>query len=111
MKASEHSGKPSWSRQSRRHRVIQAKLRSMTHLLGSGRASWRKELVPLDLGAFGHQQPAFGHSERLHRLHGPAQMVLEPFDEGATVMTISPEQLDLGKHIFQRREQGLGSLL
>lgn len=78
---------------------------------GQGTESWRKELIPLDLGAFGYQQPAFGRGERLDRLHGPAHIVLEPVDEAAPVMTIAPEQLEPGKRLFQRREQGSGSLL
>jgi len=71
---------------------------------GQRAETWWKELVPLDLLSLRHQQAAFGHRERLHCLHGPAHMLFEPSDEGAPVMTIAPEQLDLGKHLFQRRE-------
>ena len=73
-------------------------------------ARW-KELVPVDLGAFGHQQSALGHGERLHRLHGPAQLLAQPSDERAPVMTIAPDQLEPGKRVFQRHEQGFRALL
>lgn len=74
-----------------------------------GTEAGRKELLPVDLLSFGNEQPPLGHGERAHRLHGPAQMLFEPRDEGSCVMTISPDQLELGKLVFQRREQGFGS--
>lgn len=47
MKASEVAGRPSWSRARRRHLVIQAILRSTTHLLGR---TWKPPLDDLVCG-------------------------------------------------------------
>jgi hypothetical protein len=72
------------------------------------KARWKK-LVPIHFLSLGHEQSAFGHGEGANWLHGPVQVLFEPRDEGASVMTISPDQLDLGEHIFQRREQAFAS--
>ena len=111
MKASELSGKPSWSRQSRRHRVIQAKLRSMTHLLGSGRNPDGKSLSHSTCSPSGTSSPRLGTVSALPRLHGPVQMLAQPLDEAAPVMTITPDQLHPGKRLFERREQDFRSRL
>ncbi len=71
----------------------------------------RKEFLPLHLGAFGHEQTAFGYLETAHNGYGPAQLLLEPGDQIAAVVAIAPEQLDGGKGFLQRLKQGLGSLL
>ncbi len=70
-----------------------------------------EELVPVDLLSLGHQQSPLGHGESAHRLHGPAHLLFEPGDEGPSVMTISPHQLELGKLVFQWLKQGFGSCL
>ena len=70
-----------------------------------------EELLPVDLLSLGHQQTALGHGEGAYWLHGPAHLLFEPGDEGPSVMTISPNQLELGKLVFQRREQGFRSCL
>ncbi len=70
-----------------------------------------EELLPVDLLSLGHQQTALGHGEGAYWLHGPAHLLFEPGDEGPSVMTISPHQLELGKLVFQRREQGFRSCL
>ena len=67
---------------------------------GKGTKAWRKELVPLDLGAFGHEQTTFGHLETAHNGHGPAQVLLEPSDQSAAVVAVAPEQLDAGKELL-----------
>ena len=78
---------------------------------GQGTKAGGKELLPVDLLSLGNQQSPLGYRERAHRLHGPTQMLFEPGDEGAAVMTISPDQLELGQLVFQRQEQGFGSRL
>ena len=70
-----------------------------------------EELVPVDLLSLGYQQAPLGHGEGAYWLHGPAHLLFEPGDEGPSVMTISPHQLELGKLVFQRREQGFRSCL
>jgi len=70
-----------------------------------------EELVPVDLLSLRYQQSPLGYRESAHRLHGPAQMLFEPGDEGPAVMTISPDQLELGQLVLQRQEQGFGSRL
>src|ERR1700680_1728895 len=71
----------------------------------------RKELVPVYFLSFGHEQTALGHSERANRLHGPAQVLFEPGNERAAVVTIPPDELDAGKALFQWLNQHPGSFL
>jgi hypothetical protein len=72
---------------------------------GKGPKAGRKELVPVDLLSLGNEQTALGHGERAHRLHGPAQLLFEPSDEGPAVVAVAPHQLDSGKGLFQRLTQ------
>ena len=70
---------------------------------------WRKQCVPLHLGAFGHEQTPFGNGETPHNLHAPAQVQLEPGDQIAAVVTIAPQELDSRKGFLDWLKQGLGS--
>ena len=44
-----------------------------------------------------------------NNLDGPPQMLAQPADERAAVMTIAPEELQTRKDSAQRREQAFGS--
>lgn len=63
-----------------------------------------EEFIPIDLLSFGHQDSSLGHSEGAYRLHGPVQMRFEPLDEGASVMTVAPDQLHSGKRFHEWQE-------
>ncbi len=78
---------------------------------GKGPKAGGEELVPVDLLSLGNEQTALGHGEGAHWLHNPARLLFEPGDEGPSVMTISPDQLELGERVFQRQKQDFGSCL
>lgn len=71
----------------------------------------REELLPVNLFAIGDQQSPFGNGERLDRLDDPSQRELGPHTERATIVAVSPHQLEAGKQFLQRREQGSASFL
>ena len=71
----------------------------------------REELLPVNLFALADQQSPFGNGERLDRLDDPSQRELGPHTEGATIVAVSPHQLQAGKQFLQRREQGSTSFL
>src|SRR5205814_805935 len=98
MKASQPSGRPSWSRASRRHRVIQAKLRSTTHLQGSGRK--------LEGNSFSHSTSGLlaARAVRVRALqtpyhgHGPAQVLASAIRSKCRASRLSPQSSSmLGK--------------
>src|ERR1700694_106434 len=73
-----------------------------------------EEFFPINLLAFGDEQPPLRNSERLDGLdgrEGPSQRDLGPCTEGAAIVAISPYQLETGKEFLQRLEQGTASLL
>jgi hypothetical protein len=78
---------------------------------GKRAESFGKELIPLYLGAFGHQHSPFGNGEGANRLHGPAQAHFKPGDHLASVVAIAPQQLHLGKLLLQWRKQGSTTFL
>ncbi len=45
-----------------------------------------------------------------HHLHAPTQMLLDPCDERAAVMAISPQQRETAKELLDWLKQELGSL-
>ncbi len=73
--------------------------------------AWRKEPIPVNLFALGDEQSPFGNGERLDRLDAPSQRELGPHTERATIVAVSPHQLQAGKQFLQRREQGSASEL
>ncbi len=74
------------------------------------KACW-EELLPIGFLPFGDEQSPFGHRERLDRLDDPPQGDPGPDAEGATIVAVSPHQLQAGKQFLQRREQGSTSFL
>jgi len=71
----------------------------------------RKELLPIHFLSLGDEQPALRNRQGAHRLHRPADLLFEPGDERASIMTISPHQLHAGQLVFHRHEQAFASLL
>ena len=69
----------------------------------------RKELLPVHFRPFGDEQAALGNGERAHDLYAPAHLFFEPFNQSASIMAIPPQQLHLGKLIFDLQQQGFGS--
>lgn len=78
---------------------------------GEQAKAFGEEFLSVDLLSLRYGQAALGHSERTHRLHGPAQMLLKPLDKSASVMTISPHQLHSGKSLFDWLKHLFGPLL
>ncbi len=61
--------------------------------LRQGTKAWREKLVPVYLGAFGHEQTRRGNLEAAHKLDSPAQVQLAPSDQRAVkgrASTIGP---------------------
>lgn len=86
--------------------------RSLDHpSSGKGTEARWKELVPLRLLSFGHEQPPLGDREGFDRLHHPAQRQTHPDAEAAPIVTISPQQLYPGKSLFEWLKQDPASLL
>src|SRR5712691_3129766 len=111
MKASLLRGSPSWSRASRRHLVIQAKLRSTTHLLGSGRKPEGKSFSHSTSVPSGTSSPRSGTFRRRTIATAQPRSSLPPCDQSAAIVAIAPQQLDLGKELLDWLQQGFGSLL
>jgi hypothetical protein len=82
---------------------------SMTHLLDSRRNPGGRSLSRSTSSPSSTSNPRLGTVSAFTVC--PAQMLFEPTDEGAPVMTIAPDQFEPGKCLFQRREQGFRSLL
>jgi hypothetical protein len=78
---------------------------------GQGAKATREELFPINLFVLVDQQSPFGDCERFDRLDRPPQGELDPRAEGASVVAVSPNQLETGKHLFQWRKQRTPSLL
>src|SRR5215471_12164606 len=78
---------------------------------GQGNKTAGKPCFPIRLLAFSHEQAACRDLRAQHGLHLPPQMLLEPVHEGATVMAISPEQLEARQSLAQRKQQEFRSLL
>src|SRR6266567_3021314 len=91
--------------------MIQENVRSTTHLLGWGRASFREELVPVHLFPLINKQSALGNRESLDGLDDPSQCNLGPQTEGAAVVAVSPDQLETGKLFLQWLKQGSPTFL
>lgn len=70
-----------------------------------------EEFFPINLLAFGDEQPPLRNRERLDGLDGPSQRDLGPHPESAAIVAISPHQLETGKEFLQRLEQGTASFL
>jgi len=51
-----------------------------------------------------------GRNQPSYHLHAPSQMVLDPFDESAAIMTIPPQQLHMGKQVLEWLKDDLSSL-
>src|SRR5258706_3677701 len=91
--------------------MIQEKVRSITHLRRLRTKAGGEEFFPINLLAFGDEQPSIRNRERLDGLDGPSQRDLGQHPESAARVAISPHQLETGKEFLQRLEQGTASLL
>src|SRR5258708_30125233 len=91
--------------------MIQEKVRSITHLRRLRTKAGGEELFPINLLALGDEQSPFRDGERLDGLDGPSQRDLGPHLESASIVAISPHQLETGKQLLQRLQQGTASLL
>src|SRR5258706_3835839 len=91
--------------------MIQEKVRSITHLRRLRAKAGGQELFPINILAFGDEQPQLRNRERLDGLDGPSQRDLGPHPESAAIVAISPHQLETGKEFLQRLEQGTASFL
>src|SRR5260370_7401062 len=91
--------------------MIQEKVRSMTHLLGSGRKPGGKSLSQSTSSPSETSSPRLGTVSALPRLDDPPQGDPGPDAEGAAIVAVSPDQLDAGKQLLQWREQGSASFL
>ena len=78
---------------------------------GQGAKATGEELLPVNLLALVDQQPPLGNRERFDGLNGPPQSDLGPGTEGATVVAVSPDQREPGKHLLQRLQQATASFL
>ena len=78
---------------------------------GKRAKSFGEECIPVDLLSLGHQNSPLGSREGAHRLHGPAQMLFEPRDKGASIPTIAPDQLHSGIALSQGLKHRFGAFL
>src|SRR5512135_2210254 len=108
MKASPLLCVPSKSRESRRWRVIQALVRSTTHLSSKHMKAFGNDLVPVDLCSFGYPHSTKAGPGMIHDVEAHSQVVLHPVGEWRTgIAAVGPDHLETRQLSDQRLEQDL----
>lgn len=70
------------------------------------------DLLPIDFHPFFDPDPAQAAPRMLHNVHGPAKLLLDPFDEPTLLVgAVSPDQLEAPKAVSQRFQQQFATLM
>ncbi len=70
------------------------------------------DLLPIDFHPFLDSDAAQAAPRMLHNFHGPAKLLLDPFDETALLVgAVSPDQLEALKAVHQRFQQEFAPLV